>query len=49
MNETKSDGKDFGFWLAALLSVAVVIFILAALGIGVWWLFIQVSQSAGGC
>jgi hypothetical protein len=22
---------------------------LATVGIGVWWLFIQVSQSAGGC
>jgi len=49
MNEMKSDGKDFGFWLAAICSVALVILILAALGIGVWWLFIQVSQSAGGC
>ena len=46
---TKSDGKDFGFWLAAVCSVVLAILILTALGIGVWWLFIQVSQSAGGC
>ena len=49
MNETKSNRENFGFWLAALLSVAVVILVLVALGIGVWWLFIQVSQSTGGC
>jgi hypothetical protein len=49
MNETESDRKDFGFWLAALFSVALAIMILATVGIGVWWLFIKVAQSAGGC
>jgi len=49
MNETESEIKDFGFWLAAIFAVAVVILVLVTFGIGVWWLFIQVSQSAGGC
>ena len=49
MNETESDRKDFGFWFGIVFLAILAIMFLATVGIGVWWLFIQVSQSAGGC
>lgn len=46
---TESDKKDFGFWFGIVFLVILAIMFLATVGIGVWWLFIQVSQSAGDC